>query len=113
MKTFTEIIAEAEAYGKAFSSATTVVAREAALVKIFALADAHAFIDVPGLGGPRLAAKRNHLREVELSIERLTGKLKNGSPALGGRIRELRSEGDMLVRSIRAEESRLLEALEA
>jgi len=108
VKKVDEIIAEMDGYSKALRTAKTVAEQDATLNKWFTLAEAHAFVHVPGVGGKRMAAKRNHLREVERSLELAGAKAEAGNPALGGRIRELKSERDMLIRSIRAEEDRII-----
>jgi len=112
VKTVEQVTAEAEGYAAAFASAKTVVAREEVCVKWFALSDDHPWVDVPGLGGARLKAKRAHLREVTRSIEIAEAKTSGGAPALGGRVRDLRSEQAFLTRSIRSEEARVLATLE-
>ena len=107
-----EIIAEAEGHRKTIRTTTNVSVREAAMGKILALAEVHPFVGVPGLDGPRLAAKRAHLYEVERSIEVAEGKREGGSPALGQRLRDLKSERAYLTRSVLAEENHIMATLE-
>ena len=92
--------------------AKAVSEQEAVMNELSKLADDHAEISIPGVGGPSLKAKKNHLFAVKVELERMEAKAKGSSPALGGRIRELMSTRDYLVRSIRAEEARIFDAID-
>jgi hypothetical protein len=111
-KTIEQVEQEAAQYLKTCRTTKVVSEKESAFGKVLSLAEQYAYVSIPGLGGPRLAAKRGHLREVLKSIERFEAKRAAGNPAVGGRLRELQAEARVLTGSIRREESAIMAAIE-
>lgn len=109
-KTVEQVQAEADKYTREFRGAKLVADQERALGKLHALAEEHAEVSVPGLDTPSFRALRKHLAIVKREIERYEARATK-NPAVGGKLRELRSEADSLVRQIRARENSILDSL--
>jgi hypothetical protein len=109
--TVEQVDAEAKRLHGEFSRAKVVADQERALGKLHALAEAHAEVNVPGLDSGSFRALRAHLKVTKREIERYEAKAASGNPAIGGKLRELRSEADSLVRQIRARENAILDSL--
>ena len=97
----------------ALQGAKTEQQYQGAYKKLLALAEESAEIHIPGLGDRdvTLKARRDHLRQIKIELERLSDLRIKGAP-VGGRIIELQDERDLLVASIRRREDQHLTAID-
>ncbi len=110
-KTVSQVADEAAALHREIRSAKAVAGQTAALNKLGDLCEAHAEINYPGLESGSFRALRANLKVTKREIERYEAKAASGNPAIGGKLRELRSEADSLVRQIRARENSILDSI--